>query len=89
VAKSQLDGTTPVQALAAAGTPQTGTTTAPVVPTVTQSGDVAATLTAIRGELVDLRTEQRAANVAIAKNTAKTTDVVTRWDYDGMPAVRV
>lgn len=90
IAKRQLDGLDPMVALAdPAVTGGSGTTpTAPATPAVTQSGDVAATLTAIRGELIELRTEQRAANLSIVKNTGKTSDIASRWDFDGMPEVR-
>ncbi len=45
-------------------------------------------LKALREEVKELRNEQRAGQVAIADNTGKTARQLSRWDGDGMPAVR-
>lgn len=44
---------------------------------------------AVLAELKQLRTEQQAQALAIAKNTLDTAKILQRWDGDGMPATRV
>lgn len=46
-------------------------------------------LQALRSELSALREEQRAGNAAIASNTGKVARTLDKFDYDGMPEVRV
>ena len=45
-------------------------------------------LKALRGEIKQLRSEQKAGNIAIAENTGKTARQLSRWDGDGTPPVR-
>lgn len=43
----------------------------------------------LKAEIKQLRQEMNAANVAIAKSTAKTADVLDRWSVVGLPATEV
>jgi len=45
-------------------------------------------LKALRDEIKQLRSEQKAGNIAIAENTGKTARQLSRWDGDGTPPVR-
>ncbi|MHB8808968.1 MAG: tape measure protein [Desulfobulbaceae bacterium] len=51
--------------------------------------ELRAEIRALRQEVAQLRAENNAGNLAIAKHTEKSASTATRWDYDGMPAVRV
>ena len=50
--------------------------------------DMIAELRALREEVRELRNEQKAGHVAIAKNTGESAKQLRRWDGDGIPAER-
>ena len=51
--------------------------------------DMVAELRALREEVRELRNEQKAGHVAIAKNTGESAKQLRRWDGEGTPPVRV
>lgn len=53
-----------------------------------QNGAAVAEMRNVASEIKQLRTEVQAANIAVATNTNTTAKILSRWEGDGMPAVR-